>query len=535
MLIISIYFFRYSADLRAILNPYVEVEELDYLLSHVIETKALYEGMFPDSEQAFIFHELLEIVNHLRLFGPAKTLMCFAGERTMKKIGDGVTDGGQKYIISVNKRLIAKEQATEANMKSYTTSKENYTDNSDRYSGIVLKLTRKYDKHFLAFEAKDRLFNSLQEFLATQEISSLVVKSPFVRLYFTYEALYKSYVNDDWVVAGGFISSFSQWIHALNQLRLTEDISTESASLLVRCVLQTTPDRTKEWCTMSADEIAELAVETMEDMVDQGRVFLSDFTGGLIQQLADFGLKDGQPLAAFTHAVIKGIKLSARGPDCVENRLEVLNVSGTNAVGLGERYLITRDVNRLRDNWYVQQQINGWCGVTDYYVHYITKHTKQVKKRRYMAQLNYFFRLFIPCDKIVHGVAFANAVLRQADYSPVRGCYSIAVNRGVLEDESYYPHKQFIPLNYIDSTAFSVTAFDESDLPMMSPTATLRRAKDVIKDYPLSFSKGASTDVARLDFVQLHKERLHLDYLSIEDDVDGTKVFEKCVLKHHQR
>lgn len=501
-------------------------------MSHIIETKCLYEGMFPDSEQAFIFHEMLEIVNHLHLFGPATPLMCFAGERTMKKIGDCVTDGGQKYIISVDRKYAAKEKSVEANMKSYTESKERYTDNSERYSGMVLKLTKKFVKVSLDYDAKDRLFNSIQEFLATQEISDLVVKSPFVRLYFTYEGLYKSYVERTWTVPDGFPSTFARWVGQLYALSATDDISTDSARELVHHVL-VDEDCTVGWAVKSPEHISDLAVSVMENIVDKGAVYLSDFRGGIIEQLAKFATSKQQPIAAFTHAVVKGVMLSGRGPKCVENELVMEDLSGTNAVGLSERFLIQNPMNVLSNNWYVQPQINSWCKISDYYVHYITKLTKQVKKRHYLGQLNYFFRLYLPCDTMLNGVAFANVVLRQTDFSPIRGCHSIVMRRGEYEDHSYYPHKQFVPVNYIDSTALSVTAFDVKEMPMMSPTATMKRAKDIVKDYPLCYSNEASSDVFRLDFVELHKERLHLEYLSIEQDRDSTKVFESSVLQHH--
>ncbi len=514
------------------LNPFLTVEELDYLLLHVIETRALLERLFPSSEQAFIFHEMIEIVNHLKLFGPAKSLMCFAGERTMKKIGDGVTDGGQKYIISVGKRFVAKERAVETNMKSYLESAARYTDNSGRYSGLVLKLFRNLTKVVLDFDSKDRLFNTAQEFLATQEISDLVVKSPFIRLYFTFEGLFKAYKDGIWHVPDGFPSTFARWIHSLDVLRQNGEVSTHSARELVRNVLLVS-DPTVDWQSKSVENIGILATEVMSDVVDVGSVFLSDFDT-VIEQLASLAFGKRQPLATFTHAVVKGVEMSARGSKFVEPaRLVRENLSGTNGVGLSERYLIQNTLNKLQDNWYPQQQINSWCKVTDYFVRY-NRDNKQVIKKHYLAQFNYFFRMSIPCDKMLDGVAFANAVLRTADFSPVRGCYQIPI-RANDGDHTYYPHKQFIPLNYVDSTAFSITAFDSQDMPMMSPTAVLKRAKDVIKDYPLVFSKLESNKVARLDLVELHKERLHLEYLTTEKDRDNTKVFEKCVLMHHNR
>ncbi len=523
---------RFSGDLSAVLNPYLQVETLDQLLLHVIETRALMERLFPSSEQAFIFHEMIEVVNHLKLFGPAKSLMCFAGERTMKKIGDGVTDGGQKYIISVTKRYVAKENAFDSNMASYREGVDRYTDNSGCYSGVVLKLFRNLTKVSLEFDSKDKLFNSAQEFLATQEISSLVVKSPFIRLYFTFEGLLKAVTSGTWHVPDGFPTSFAIWIDELDLLRKREDVSSLTARYLVRNVVLDV-DPTIDWQAQSVENHELLADQVMSQVVDPGCVFLSDFDN-IIEQLASLAVSKRQPLATFTHAVVKGVEMSARGSKFVEPAGLVREyLAGTIGVGLSQRYLIQNPDNKLRDSWYPQQQINSWCKITDHFVRY-SRDTKQVIKKHYLGQLNYFFRLSIPCDKILDGVAFANAVLRTEDYSSIRGCYQIPICEN-KQDDTYYPHKQFVPLNYIDSTAFSVTAFDAQGLPMMSPTATLKVAKDVIKNYPLVFSKLNSNNVARLDLVELHKERLHVEYLTVEEDRDHTKVFEKCVLEHHNR
>lgn len=509
----------------------MEIASLKYLLSHVLETKGLHEMLFPDSEQPFVMHQAVEIANHLNLFGPVKSLMCFSGERTMKAIGDGVPDGGQKYIISVAKRYVAKENAATSDKESYVKSKDFYTDNDGFYSGKVLKLTKRFTKVCLNFEIKDMLLNSMQEFLATQEIFNLVVKSPFVRLYFTYESLYKSYNESSWRdFPESFPATFAQWIHHLHQLRCSSfEFSSDTAQALVKSVVFD-EDISLNWRSMGPDDRDTVGTMLMSTMVDRGFIFMSDLDG-IVKELACFATID-QPIAAFTHAVIKGISFCARGANFAEDKLLLEDTSGTNRVGLGNRYLIQNQDNNLNTNWYSTFQFNSWCRITDYYVHYTSRLVKQAKKRSYLGQFNYFFRLSLPSDSILDGTAFANTVLRQADYSPIHGCYSI---KNLSDDTSYYALKQFVPLSYVDSTALAVVAMDAQDLPMMSPDATLRRAKDPIQSYPLTFSTAHYSDVDRLDFIELHKDRTHLQYKSVEDDIEKTKTFESCILKHHGR
>lgn len=520
------------------LSPFVKVSDLDYLMLHIIETKGLHEGMFSDTEQPFIFHELLEIVNHLRLFGPVKSLMCFSGERTMKAIGDVVPDGGQKYILTVADRYVAKESAASSNLKSYEDSKEFFTDNAGFYSGKVLKLTGRFTTVCLNFNIKDMLFNSVQEFLATQEIGNLAVKSPFVRLYFTYEVLVKSYTDMSWVTnrPDSFPVTFSHWIHELNCLRQSEDICSDTAKGLVNGVLFDL-DPTLCWRDKDVEKLDDIAHDIMSTLVDCGKVFLTDFDG-IIFDLAVFApdailrVANAQPIAAFTRAVVKGIQFNARGQKYAEDTLLLEDLSGTNRVGLSKKFMIQNEDNKLKSSWFPSFQLNSWCKVTDFYVHYTNRNVKQVKRKLYVGQLNYFFRMFVPSDLIVNGVAMANIVLRNVGYSPVHGCYQI---KNMMNDvDSYYAHKQFVPLSYIDSTALAVIAMDKHELPMMSPDATLRKAKDRIKDYPLVFSNQNFSDVERLDLVELHKDRVHLQYKSVEFDPEGINKMEECILEHHK-
>jgi hypothetical protein len=53
------------------------------------------------------------------------------------------------------------------------------------------------------------------------------------------------------------------------------------------------------------------------------------------------------------------------------------------------------------------------------------------------------------------------------------------------------------------------------------------------KKYKLHFSTKKSDEVNRLYFIELHKERLDVQYSTIEEDLQKTKVFEDKVLQHH--
>src|SRR5690606_35939194 len=144
------------------------------------------------------------------------------------------------------------------------------------------------------------------------------------------------------------------------------------------------------------------------------------------------------------------------------------DMSGTNAVELRTTYLIQNKFNKLTENWSPTYQLNSWCKVEDYHVPRRGAR-RQVESRVYFGQLNYFFRLYFPTDRILHGAAFASVVLRKAVMNKDTRHYMVSA----VDTESYYADKQFVAVNYIDSTAIAVNAFDGNNLPMLNPKKQL--------------------------------------------------------------
>jgi hypothetical protein len=84
------------------------------------------------------------------------------------------------------------------------------------------------------------------------------------------------------------------------------------------------------------------------------------------------------------------------------------------------------------------------------------------------------------------------------------------------------------------ATALGVSALDHRDLPMMNPTMAAQCLDEMIKKYPPYISRCDSSSVAKLYFIEIHKERLKIVYDTIESDNDRTKVFESSVRLHHK-
>jgi hypothetical protein len=520
----KVFYERYAWDLCQILNPVLSHDMLDYLCQHVIETKATQEGLFPESEQNFIFHEIIHVVHHLIKFGPARSLMCFFSERAMKSLSDGVPDGGQKYVITVTDRFVDKENTYDKNMESYRASLNDNTDNFGLYSSQVLKLVGGFKPVILNNDIKDILFNNLQEFIGSQEVRYRNVKSPFYRVYWTFESVCKA-MDDD------FSPSLSEWVSSLFSLALLSRDGFNGQSFLHLGLTDINFDSDISHNLTTDDDIAlhNSFIET--EMVLKRVLYASDLTG-IIADLANFG-NIKQPIAAFTRAIVKGVKFSARGEKYSETQLVAEDYSGTNLVGTVD-YDLDNPLNDLSKNWYQTLQYSSWARVRDWYtlLDNSTSETVAIRDRTYFAQLNYFFRLYIPNDKLLNGLAFANSVLRNPGSSTID-----KVRRHFWVDpsaKSYHPHKHFISLNYFEGTALAVSALDDDSLPIINPLRAAKVLNNLVIGYPLIISDQDSSCVDRLYFIELHNERMGIGYMKIESDDDKTKLMEPIVLKYHQ-
>jgi len=279
-------------------------------------------------------------------------------------------------------------------------------------------------------------------------------------------------------------------------------------------------------------------VDTFEQHIAAGEVFISDFQN-VIPELANFGVGDHAKKESFIHvykkAIVKGIEFNGRGTDFAENEVMVEDNRGhqSNSAGMKTRVMV-RKTNVVADCWSDKNQIDAWFRMTDFYQQNTTVSARSVSKnsktarrknkskasttsssahvdpnppqqydrivsRQYVGQFNYFFRIRIKSDRLLNNLPFASAVLRKPTFDKSRHHNFISGE----DKDSYYPHKQFVSLNYIDSTAIAISALDEQSFPLLNPKV---RSKWILDKSYLLISANSLLD--RLYFIELHPERL---------------------------
>lgn len=70
-----------SYDLADLLSLRIETSEINWIANKIYELVALKEGLFPDSEARFIWHQLTDLSDHIPKLGPITGWWALPGER----------------------------------------------------------------------------------------------------------------------------------------------------------------------------------------------------------------------------------------------------------------------------------------------------------------------------------------------------------------------------------------------------------------------------------------------------------------------
>ncbi len=209
-----------GSDLCSLFNPCIGVSELDDIINRIYETRAVFEGLYPESEQVFICHQLVDIANHIRRFGHLRGLMCFASERANGFISQSVTKGGTRYLSTMYNRYVVKENSMLGNF--LPDAKDLLYDNCGVYSDLSLRLYGGTSLAVLHESKLNSLFHVVFVFLATQELDNLFELSPFYRLYSAYQ-----FLKDLKQYGRGFYSWISDFDFALSTSGSVSRLCTE--------------------------------------------------------------------------------------------------------------------------------------------------------------------------------------------------------------------------------------------------------------------------------------------------------------------
>jgi hypothetical protein len=460
----------------------------------VFETGAIREGIVPDSEKQFIFHEIVDIVNHVMPMGHVSGTQCYSGERSLSTIARLRAKGGLHYVKGMFHNYLALENT----FKFDTRVKFEFLDNSQpkqKYSDFVLKLHGRSETNFVLnpFEM-NALCSSVINVLDSEIDGSIIEKSNFYRLYSVFKACkgfkrscftkYKDLTFYGWVTL-----LYSRYNHlqegGFNHLF---DMITDQYNDLIFGIIIDYDEKVTQ-------------IGEIEHCTTHGFVFLWDFVG-IIKDVMEFKPK------IYKKAIIKGLAFTARG----KAFREAMPAPSYKQDSVTCHYPHNA-LNYLIHNWWKSDDYSSWCEIKHYDPQEATLTTRTKTE---MGQANYFFRLNWISDKLLFGLAFGSMTLRHTSYDARRRHHYVS-----LDSNSFNEARQFVCLNYVCSTKLALSVLNKDHLPIVKRRkfGSARWTVDakVIKIAP------PESKADRIYFLEMHPERVDYMYRNFESDLDGSR------------
>ena len=454
---------RLGSDFSRLLNPCLPLDDLEKLYWSVVETLCIHEGLFPESEHYFIYHEILDIVFNVKQQGHVRGSMCFAGERSLYTIAKNCPVGGVHYLKALFYKYCALENSLSRAAKTPTDYA--YFDNDNLYNDFTLKLVGQSYKFALNDYLMNHFLLEVIKFIDAQGIEDINNKSAMRRMYSIFE------YNQD---AGRAVIGFFEWLQVLYAEYVRPTLALERYGIVERTLMAIDPNCPHQ-------------------------LYEADFPG-IIKEIVTFA-----PLC-FSRAVVKGVKFRGRGMEYSENSFHSRNVvvNGSAVESHTTRHL----ENQADHKWWTSMQYSSWIQV--------------MNDKKFIGQFNGCFRVIAPSDPLIHGLAIANISFHKITADPNRAGCPFVATRGAAG--SFCGRRHFACLNDVKSTAFMVSALDSQNLPIFvcetfnSFSWSKSRDNLPISDNP--------EDLARLYFISMYPERQHFQYQGIERDCDRTKALE---------
>lgn len=543
------FFLMLSRDVIELLSPEMSLEELKSGTLHkkILETVSLHEGLFPESESLFSWHQLIELASHIRLMGLLKNMSCLGGERAMPALKRHVPQGGMSYEVSVTKLYSLEEDARlEAaydfdldSMHSTANLLDQHKDlrnqmHDQRYMSYNSETGRMeftehrvgiYHKGKRTFKLSDYEFFSLcamlgrhsEEYVCDGSRDRAAAESCLYRVVIAYKAHVRAFRNDAYQCFSTFITDFVRDVieNAQQHEQLNEDFKAICESHYVA-----------EDC----------ALDRMEDLSQRVRdgVFWADD----LLHIYEFRQRCNG-LTEYCKANIYSTTFRSRGIGCRETKAPIHAGFSEGSVAQRREYLKPHSPsNELRNRYNARDDYSSWCRFRD-------KRGEQSKDDQF-AQFNGFFAIDLPADGTLHRLCIGSItqrqhinvnVIRKLDYRrPTQvGRKTIIeyaptpndpgyVSYIPIEDKYSLRKKLFVPLVQVYSTPILVIPFlcpqlncemrdDEDKIPagaVLHPIQLNRVKEEGFRT--IRYAKCRARDASMLMMIEMYPQRAVVKY-----------------------
>ena len=174
----------FAKVLNAFFSPIIKESDIEVLRLKIIELVAIKEGLFTNQECYVIFHQLVDLVEHVKMLGPFIGWNCLYGERMISMLKRLKPDGGKSYDKVIANRYLQKRNSIITDV--FEGDKPIKSD-LDQYNRIrLIGKPKTFDMSEIDLnkltDAIVHVFETLRK-LGIESEETLLVKSSVYRLY----------------------------------------------------------------------------------------------------------------------------------------------------------------------------------------------------------------------------------------------------------------------------------------------------------------------------------------------------------------
>jgi hypothetical protein len=490
------FFLMFSCDITQLFRLYFRNDdEIDDLYLRIVETVAIHEGMFPIYESKFAYHQLLDFAKFIKDMSIVKGWSCLASERQLPYIKKCLPRGGRnsdKTLMEVygpfeNSKCFKAYAPTDAYDDANDDENDDGNDDANRldigdvitykngkmyYNCYAYSLLKKshistqnyFDNRFNSYET-DCLYKILIYEIKkkTNSFDEALQLSPTFRLYW----LFTLHANKKY---GLFFFDF-----------LKDNISSYSHY-----------GEENDFCN-TVNIVDEINIEDIK----KGKIYVKDID--FCESLLDVRIFQNK---IFRKAIICGFKMVGRGFNYRETALPSKNFDTSNYGSVDIKIDPSNDLNVLKLNWCNSMDIlSSWCKVqkpksliADMQLKSFDWSTKKTEIKNVYAQMNFFFRVVLPDDILLHGTMICSITARKAEVIKYVNCIQAEENNSLMQEFL------FCSAADIYSSKVLVGAIDNSKnkLPFMKKENAIS---------PQGCSKEKTSNLSHLILIDLHPNR----------------------------
>jgi hypothetical protein len=485
-----------------LLSPVFTDKQIEDLTNRILELIMLHEGLYPIQESTICWHQMLDTVRHITKFGPLRCWWEMFGERSLAGIKKFVPYGGSSYDKSVLKKYSAFENEKVKNAYCFSLDDIFNTKNNAKRTQNQKKINDQINNVITISVSGDNLKYADDKFLLIKKILS---KHPdFTDMKFNQFEL--SCLLDEFLLeVKKKCRSKSEAYHKSPIYRMYTVFHFHKQTLMFRnysfyeflkyCIDETT-DFYKNFSRLRSDSF--LKIEYLSDIqnyneIEQDGYFIIEDIRVVKKIIVNFA-----PFR-FSEALVFGTWMKSRGSACSE--LQDSEFSPTNPY------------NTLKNHWYNTHNISSWF---KYRYHFLKcRNDDEFGFDKYQkilfGQFNYFFRVYLPGEPLLHGLPMASAVCRMPSIDKYMNTIDLKANK--QRDESFVKQKVFVTLTNVFSTKLMIGARDAEKMPIK-----LKKNYNQITSATLvrTFSNSSPNDADDLYLLDMepHRRTLKFDNLN---------------------